>query len=213
VPEYVQLFQDAYGSNPSFGKVLGAITAYVQSLNSGQTPYDLFMSGDEEALSEDAVAGLELFEGQAGCADCHSGPAFSDGNFYVNGVPENGDIWADPLRHIVFRRFFRQLGVPNYRALTEDPGHYALTKEEGDRGAFRTAPLREVARTGPYMHNGVFRTLEEVVAFYNESQDLGLTATEMEQLLAFLNSLSSESIAVEVPTQPDYQVRPLGDNR
>jgi len=97
--------------------------------------------------------------------------------------------------------------------LVEDPGLYALTKDESDRGAFRTAPLREVARTGPYMHNGVFSTLKEVVAFYNDKDDLGLTNPEMEQLVAFLNSLSSEPIPIEIPPQPDYQVRSLGDNR
>ncbi len=211
VPEYVQLFQDAFGRNPSFGGVLNAITAYVQSLNSGVTPYDRFMAGDTAALSAEAQAGLELFN--ANCASCHSGPTFSDNAFYSLGLPENGEIWADPLRHITFRRFFRQLGTPNYRALRTDPGLYALTLEEADRGAFRTAPLREVARTAPYMHNGVLATLDEVVAFYNESLDLQLTGEELAQLVAFLESLSSEPVAVEIPAQPDYQVRTLGDNR
>ena len=213
VPEYVQLFEEAYGNTPSFGKVLGAITAYVQSLNSGSTAYDLYVAGDKDVLSADAEAGLELFEGEAGCAECHNGPTFSDNLFYVHEVPENSEIWSDPLRHITFRRFFRQLGVPNYRALEEDPGLYALNKENADWGAFRTAPLREVGRTAPYMHNGVFETLEEVVAFYDEKDDLGLTGVEVEQLVAFLESLSSEPIEVEVPPQPDYQLRTLGDNR
>jgi len=213
VPEYVQLFQDAYGANPSFGKVLGAITAYAQSLNSGLSPYDLFMAGDEDALPGDAAAGLELFEGKAGCADCHSGLTFSDGEFYVHEVPDNPEIWADPLRHITFRRFFRQLGVPNYRALDTDPGLFALTKEEPDRGAFRTAPLREVGRTAPYMHSGIFDTLEQVIAFYNEKDDLNLTSSEVDQLVSFLNNLSSQVVEVTPTDQPDYQLRTLGDNR
>jgi cytochrome c peroxidase len=213
VPEYVQLFQDAYGTNPSFGRVLGAVTAYVQSLNSGLSPYDLYEAGDQDALSADAISGLELFEGKAGCAGCHAGPTFSDGDFYVHEVPENAEIWADPLRHITFRRFFRQLGVPNYRALDADPGLFALTKEDPDQGAFRTAPLREVARTAPYMHNGVFETLQEVVEFYNDKDDLGLTSREIEQLVTFLENLSSEPVGVEPIDQPDYQLRTLGDNR
>ncbi|VAW39101.1 hypothetical protein MNBD_CHLOROFLEXI01-4629 [hydrothermal vent metagenome] len=212
VPEYVQLFQDALGSNPSFGGILNSLTAYVHSLNTAVTPYDLYTAGDDTALSEEAAAGLTLFE--ASCASCHSGPTLSDGNFYVSGVPENGDIWADPMRHITFRRFFRQLGVPNYRNLTEDVGHYAVTKADGDWGAFRTAPLREVAHTPPYMHNGTFATLDEVVAFYNDGLDLGLTAEEMSQLVAFLNSVSSSELpAVEATDQPAYQLRTLGDNR
>jgi len=212
VPEYAQLFQDAYGKNPSFGGVLNALTAYVHSLNSPAAPYDRYLAGDSSALSADALAGLELFE--ANCASCHSGPTFSDGGFYVSGAPDNGNIWADPLRHVVFRRFFRQLGAPNYRNLTTDVGLYAVTKEAGDWGAFRAAPLRELAYTAPYMHNGVFATLEEVIAFYNDGLDLGLNAAEIDQLAAFLNSLSSAELpAVEPTGQPDYQLRTLGENQ
>jgi cytochrome c peroxidase len=217
VPEYVQLFQDAYGRNPSFGGVLGAVTAYVQSLNSGMSPYDEFMNGDESALSEAALAGLELFEGKAGCINCHSGPTFSDDEFYVLEVPDNKEIWADPLRHISFRRFFRLFGVPNYRNLTSDPGLFALTKEDSDWGAFRTAPLREVAQTAPYMHNGAFVNLEEVVAFHDggaeDDQPLELSVEEISQLVAFLESLSSDLPGVEPPELPEYQLRVVGDNQ
>ncbi|MCP5101208.1 MAG: c-type cytochrome, partial [Chloroflexi bacterium] len=152
VPEYVRLFEDAYGSGPSFGGILKATSAYVQSLNSAPSPYDLYLAGDEAALSAEAVAGLELFAGKAGCADCHNGDTLSDGEFYALGVPENPEIWADPDRHITFRRFFRLFGVPNYRMLTADPGMYALTQQEEDFGTFRTAPLRELVYTAPYMH-------------------------------------------------------------
>ena len=211
VPEYVALFEEAWGKGPSFGGILKSITAYTQSINSGMTPYDNFMAGDTAALSADAAAGLELFD--ANCASCHSGAVFSDNEFHNTGVPQNGDIWANPQRHIIFRRFFRQLGVPNYRNLTEDPGRFAVTKEDEDLGAIRTAPLREVARTAPYMHNGVYSTLEEVVEFYNDSMGLNLSSEEMSQLVAFLQSLSSESVTFEPVEQPAYQLRPLGDNR
>ncbi len=211
VPEYVQLFQDATGRGPSFGGILNAITAYVQSLNSPATAYDRYQAGETDALSDEAVAGLALFE--ANCVACHSGPTFSDGAFYSLGLPENGAIWSEPLNHITFRRFFRQLGVPNYRALRADPGLFALTKAADDFGAFRTAPLREVARTGPYMHNGVFASLEEVVAFYNESRDLGLSDAEITQILRFLENLSSEPVGVTPTEQPAYQLRTLGENR
>jgi cytochrome c peroxidase len=197
--------------------VLRAITAYVQSLNSGLSPYDEYLNVDETALSEEALAGLELFEGKAGCDNCHSGPTFSDDEFYVLEMPENSQVWSDPLRHVTFRRFFRLFGVPNYRNLTSDPGLYALTKEDADWGAFRTAPLREVAQTAPYMHNGVFATLEEVISFHNggmvDDQPLELDEVEITQLVAFLESLSSELPDVEPPELPDYQLRPVGDNR
>ncbi len=221
VPEYVQLFDDAYGSGPSFGRVLGAVSAYVQSLNTTPSPYDRFLSGESEALSADARAGLALFEGKAGCAACHSGPMLSDGGFYALGVPENPDTWDDPLRHITFRRFFRLFGTPNYRALRSDPGRAALTQREADRGAFRTAPLREVADTAPYMHNGVFSDLEQVVAFYNAGggpdngvlSPLGLTDPEISRLIAFLEALSSERPTATPPELPEYQLRTLGENR
>ncbi len=217
VPEYVQLFKDAYNNGPSFGRMVNAVSAYVLSLNSGASAYDRYLAGDTTALSSDAQAGLELFNGKAGCVACHSGPAFSDYNFYALGAPENPDIFSDPLRHITFRRFFRTLGLPNYRNTFEDVGLLALTEDEADRGAFRTAPLREVALTAPYMHNGMFATLEDVARFYNTgtaaTPPLDLSNAEIAQLVAFLQSLSSEQPSVEVPTIPGYQIRALGENK
>ncbi|MCP5094929.1 MAG: cytochrome-c peroxidase, partial [Chloroflexi bacterium] len=111
----------------------------------------------------------------------------------------------------------RLFGVPNYRMLTADPGMYALTQQEEDFGTFRTAPLRELVYTAPYMHNGMFATLEEVVEFYNDGaaneDPLELTSAEVAQLVAFLESTSSELPEVEVPLVPQYQLRPLGGNR
>lgn len=213
VSEYVQLFENAFEAKPSFGRVLRALTAYVHSLNSSDTPYDRYVAGDGRAMTVEAIAGFELFTGDASCADCHTDPTFTDNDLHVHGVPENRNIWADPVTHITFRRFFRQLGLPNYRNVFEDPGLFALTKEDSDWGAFRTAPLREVGRTAPYMHNGIFETLGDVVHFYDEKDNLDLTSEEVAQLVAFLESLSSEPVEVEIPPQPDYQLRPLGDNR
>jgi cytochrome c peroxidase len=115
---------------------------------------------------------------------------------------------------MLFRRFFRQLGTPNYRNLTEDPSLFAVTKQDGDWGAFRTAPLREAVHTAPYMHNGTFATLDDVVDCYNGRLNLGLTGVEKNQLVAFLNSLSSAELpAVEPTGQPAYQLRILGENQ
>jgi cytochrome c peroxidase len=219
VPEYVEMFNNAFGGSPSFGSVLNAITAYVQSLNSPATAYDKYQAGDVQALSADAQAGLALFEGKANCARCHSRPLFSDQEFYNNGVAANPAMLDDPERHVTFRRFFRTLGAPNYRNLREDVGLYALTIQEEDRSKFRTPSLREVGRTAPYMHNGSLETLEEVVNFYNQGggpdqtaglQPLGLSDEEMKQLVAFLESLSSEPIQVVTPMLPDYGLVALG---
>ena len=219
VPAYVELFNEAYGSGPGFGGTIRAVAAYVQSLNSPPSAYDDYLAGDSGALSEEAQAGLALFEGQAGCSSCHSGPLLSDQQFYNTGVAADPDMLADPERHITFRRFFRILGVPNYRNLQEDTGLYALTLNEVDWGKFRTASLREVGQTGPYMHNGSLASLEEVVRFYNEGggesqtaglEPLGLSDEEVDQLVAFLESLTSEVTSVEAPTLPDYQLMTLG---
>ena len=147
----------------------------------------------------------------------------SDGGFHALGVPENEQIFKDPLRHITFRRFNKVIGVPNFMNLRADPGHYAVTKEEGDRGKFRTPTLREVARTAPYMHNGALATLEDVVAFYDKgggerpeqespAQAPGLTADERKALVEFLKTLSGEAVTAKAPNIPDYEIRKLGDN-
>lgn len=219
VPAYVELFGEAFGSEPSFGNVLKAITAYVQSLNSPSTAYDRYLTGDTTALSADARAGLALFNGRANCSSCHSGPLLSDYNYYNIGVTTDPAMFNDPERHLTFRRFFRTLGVSDYRRLQEDVGQFALTMDPADRGKFRTPSLREVGRTVPYMHNGRLTTLEDVIRFYNQGggpgqnaglKPLGLTDNEIAQLVAFLESLSSEPVPVEAPVLPDYQLLALG---
>jgi cytochrome c peroxidase len=219
VPAYVELFNEASGSGPGFGGTLRAIAAYVQSLNSSPTPYDQFLTGDTDALSAEAQAGLALFEGQAQCSSCHSGDLLTDGDFYNTGVATDPAMFQDPELHVTFRRFFRILGVPNYRNLREDVGLFSLTIDQDDWGKFRTPGLREVGRTAPYMHNGSLATLEDVVHFYNDGggpdqtaglQSLELADDEIDQLVAFLESLSSEPVAVEVPPLPDYQLLTVG---
>ena len=220
VPEYVTLFQDAFGGEPSFGKVLNAISAYVSTLNSPAGPYDAALNGDTSGLDTDQLAGYKLFTGKAGCSNCHTGSLLSDGKFYNTGVATDQAMFDDPERYITFRRFFRSLGTPNYRNLREDPGRYALTLDKADWGKFHTPSLREVGRTAPYMHNGSLATLEDVVRFYNDGggksqtaglKPLGLSDAEIGQLVAFLESLSSKPVDVTAPALPDYGVMPLGD--
>ena len=220
-PVYEQMFTDAFGGEPTYGRILNAVTAYVKSIRSRNVPFDRHLTGNENAISDSAKRGLELFRGKAGCLRCHNGPMLSDSRFYKTGVPVNPDIFYEPLRHITFRRFFRTLGL-KAAALREDPGLYAVTKQDDDWGRFRTPTLREVSRTGPYMHNGVFATLEEVIDFYNRGggddarkdpllKPLGLTEPEEADLLEFLNTLSGEKITVERPERPPYELRRLGE--
>ena len=219
-PQYAELFRAAYGGGPSYGRMLNAVAAYVGSLYSPPSAYDRYRAGEAEALSAQAQAGLALFEGKARCATCHSGTLFSDGQYHNLGLPQNPDIFDEPLRHITFRRFFRTLGVPDYSKLEVDVGRYALTQDNSDSGYFLTPALREVGRTAPYMHNGIFVTLEEVVAFYNagggessELSPLNLTPAEQAALVAFLENLSGELVSVEPPEAPAYQLTILGGDQ
>ena len=223
VPVYEEAFKELYGSDVSYGKVLNALSTFVASRNSTDHPYLDFVDGSQSALSPEEKAGLELFEGKAGCARCHSGELLSDGEMHALGVPENPAIFSEPLRHVTFRRFFRLLGLAGYVSIRSDPGQYALTYDESDRGKFRTPSLLEASRTAPYMHNGVFATLEEVVRFYNEGggqhdnvdpvlKPLKLTEDEIDSLVAFLSTLGSSEEFTDIPELPPYEQRILGQN-
>lgn len=223
VPEYEELFRKAFGGEPSFGRTLNAVAAFVRTIVSRNAPLDRYLGGETAALSDAAQEGMRLFQGKAGCIQCHSGALLSDQRFHALGVPENPSLFAEPLRHITFRRFLKTLGTPNYDNLREDVGLYAVTKEQGDRGKFRTPSLREVSLTAPYMHNGVFATLEDVVEFYDRGggihpnksrllRPLGLTDGEKKALVEFLKSLAGDPVVVEPPRLPEYKLRTLGKN-
>ena len=223
VPVYEEAFKELYGSDVSYGKVLNAMSTFVASRNSTDHPYLTFLDGSQSALSPEAKAGLELFEGKAGCARCHSGELLSDGEMHALWVPENPEIFSEPLRHVTFRRFFRLLGLAEYVSIRSDPGQYALTYDESDRGKFRTPSLLEASRTAPYMHNGVLATLEEVVRFYKEGggqhgnvdpvlKPLKLTEDEVDSLVAFLSVLGSSEEVTDIPELPPYEQRTLGQN-
>lgn len=217
VPEYEASFKAVYGEEPSYGKILNAVSAYVKSLVSEDVPYDRYLAGDRQALSDSARRGMELFQGKAGCIQCHRGPMLTDERFHRLGLPENPEVFQEPLRHVTFRRFFKTFGVEGYDALREDAGLYAVTKDLKDKGKFKTPSLREVARTAPYMHNGVFENLEEVVEFYNRGgaeilEPLDLANEEQQALIAFLNALSGKETPVEIPEEAPYELRRLGEN-
>ena len=223
VPEYEEGFKNAFGGEPTYGRILNSVAAFVKSLRSQNVPFDKFIGGDKEAISESAVRGFELFQSKAGCIQCHNGAMLSDGRFHSLGMEVNKDIFRDPQRHITFRRFFRTLGVPGYENLRSDPGLLCVSKAKADLGLMRTPTLREVSNTAPYMHDGQLATLEEVVAFYNmgggpvESKDaklkpLGLTDREQADLVEFLKTLSGDPLDGTKPELPKYELRKLGEN-
>lgn len=223
IPYYESTFKEVMGGEPSYGRILNGITAFVKSVNSVDVPFDRFLEGDTSAISEEAQRGLDLFRGKAGCVQCHNGPMLTDNGFHDLGIPTNPDLFNEPLRHITFRRFYKTLGVAHYYQLDHDPGLYGLTKRAEDDGKFKTPSLREVSRTPPYMHNGTLATLEDVVKFYdtggmgpgaaaNEIRPLGLSSGEKSDLVAFLKTLSGAELIVEPPAPLYYEERELGKN-
>lgn len=148
IPEYDALFQAAYPDVPrealGFQHAANAIAAYeIAAFSFADSPWDRYLAGETAALSEEAKAGALLFYGEAGCAGCHSGNLLTDQRFYNIGVP--------------------QLGPGKKNEEGYDFGRYLETNDPQDLFAFRTPPLRNVAVTGPWMHNGAYRTLEAAV--------------------------------------------------
>jgi len=159
-----------------------ALASYVRSILSGNSRFDRFVNGDREALTADERAGLQVFRGKGGCTACHVAPTFTDEQFHSTGV-----AW----------RTGTTAASGNY----EDTGRFAVTGQDKDLGAFKTPTLRDVARTAPFMHDGSFATLEDVVEFYDQGgrasphldadiRPLHLSVADKRSLTAFLGSLS-----------------------
>lgn len=175
-PEYARAFREALGAVPSGEAIARAVAEYVRSVRAGDSPFDRFAAGDSGALSPLERRGLRLFQGRARCDRCHSGALLSDEQFHNTGV-----AWLD--------------------GAFGDSGRFSVTGRAGDRGAFKTPTLREVAATAPYMHDGSLATLEAVVDFYDRGgnpnphlderiRPLQLSAADREALVAFLRALS-----------------------
>lgn len=224
MPGYVERFSAIWGEAPSQARIAEAIAAYELSLISDDSPFDVYMRGQSDALSASAMRGMELFDGKANCSACHSGALISDQQFHNTSVPPNIGLSKDPLRQVTFRYLMRAKGLDAavYEGLDRDPGKYLVTQDPDDLGLFRTPPLRYLKYTAPYMHNGVFYTLEEVVEFYNIGgtqdvfgtkseliQPLGLSRNEKSDLVAFLESMSGSELTAELPELPAYSVRPF----
>jgi len=217
VPEYVMAFNEIFGTEwPHISQAWQAIAAFQRTIvtDAKKVPFDRFLAGDTGALSDAAKRGMSLFNGKAGCISCHNGALASNERYYNLGVPPAPEFDEDPLYQITLRWELYQKGVPEdvYRSGADDLGLYHKTKRPDDKGKFRTASLRELRWTGPYMHNGVFETLENVVAFYDGGggpgnkvlKPLGLTAEEKVDLVAFLEALSmDEPFLMDEPELPE----------
>ena len=219
IPEYDTLWKKWRNDDINGMRVFNVIGEFIRSLETRNAPFDKFAKGDIGAISAEANDGYALFNGKAGCVSCHNGPIGSDGNLHNTGVPENPDVLKNPLRTITMLRHYASNGMPNYMNVRTDVGAYAISKNAKDIGKFQTAQLRDLKYTAPYMHNGMFKTLEDVVAFYNQGggtgsilKPLNLSAGEQKAIVAFLLTLSGDAVVVKDPGQPDLQARTFGKN-
>jgi cytochrome c peroxidase len=201
----------------NFGK---AIAAYERKLVSRNSAFDRSLAGDAGALSSAAVRGAKLFIGRASCNECHRGPTFTDYQFHNIGTPQVGPHVPeiDPGRA---GGIAKVLGDPFNRAgqfsdHREDEHFRSLTASEADLGAFKTPGLRSVSRTAPYMHNGVYATLWDVLQHYRFGgstgnhagtkspaiQPLNLSDRDVEDLIEFLMALDGEPLPEALVTTP-----------
>jgi cytochrome c peroxidase len=212
VDEYRQEFKKVFGSEEtSRQRIAMALAAFERTLISRNAPLDRYLSGEAAALSPAAKQGYALFIGKGKCTECHFGVNLIDDNFHALNVPELPEFNADP-RVAATRRFVGKLyHFDAFRTLAEDPGRYLITKEDKDWRAFKTSTLRDISKTGPYMHNGVFETLDAVIDFFDQGggagntalQPLGLTTDEKKDLRIFLEeALAGDDIIVEYPALP-----------
>lgn len=178
IPGYVRKFEEAFGSpEVTFDRFAMAVAAFERTVVDLDSPFDRWARGEDKAMSEAAVRGLDLFAGKANCAVCHSGPPLADKRFHNIGLPD-GDV-----------------------------GRFAITKAEIDKGAFKTVTLRNIALTAPYMHDGSLKTLREVIDHYEKVSQEGkakhpnlsmfmrpfrLTEGEKKDLEAFLRALTGD---------------------
>jgi cytochrome c peroxidase len=206
VPEYVRAFAEAGGGGGDVitGRdVERALAAYVRSLVALDAPFDRYVRGDDEAMNASQQRGFNVFIRKGRCGSCHYPPLFS------GAVPPT---WSKTEIEV--------LGVPSRpdtveAAIDPDEGRFRVNGSAFHRYGFRTPTLRSVALTAPYMHNGVYATLEQVVDFYDRGggegigialpnqtlppEPLDLTAGEKRDLVAFMKALTDTAVAQPVP--------------
>ena len=194
---YAPLFKQAFGGISKRNKdVIKAISSYISTLKGFDSKFDKNIRGDENTFTKEETLGFNLFMGKALCATCHFMPL-------TNGtVPP---FFKETEKEVI--------GVPETAAneqLDDDLGFYWKYQEEQHRGMFKTPSIRNVALTAPYMHNGVYSSLEDVIDFYNKGgggglgfdlehqtlpfEELSLSDAEQKALVAFMKTLTDDSM-------------------
>lgn len=217
-PEYVRLCKEAFKDEKDCTSpyARNALIAYLETLVSKDAPFDA------GKMSDAAQRGRAVFEGKGKCISCHNGVYLSDGKPHNTGVPENMEVFKNPVRHLTYQSLIDNHGVPKPHIWRRDVGYYTVSKNLADVGKFITPTLRELKYTAPYMHNGTMATLADVVEFYNqgggkddplaaELKPLGLSGDEKSDLTAFLESLSSAAPVTDTPVVSSQKYQPIKD--
>jgi cytochrome c peroxidase len=195
IPGYAKYFKEAFGTEEvTIERVTKAIADYERTRMSGNSAWDRWQAGDKTAVSDDVKKGHRLFFGNAFCNNCHLGQNFTDSKFHNLGVGWNAETET-----------------------FADEGRYAVTKDDADKGAFKTPSLRDVSKRAPYMHDGSIKTLEEVVKLYSKggvpnphldrkidrrfAEQLDLTDEQVSQLVKFMEALDGEGYQDTPPTE------------
>ncbi|MCI0486235.1 MAG: cytochrome-c peroxidase [Blastocatellia bacterium] len=232
IPDYASRFREVFGGRVRIDSIAKAIAAFERTLVSANSPFDRFIAGDREALSEAAERGFFIFRTKGRCTICHSlnqaFPFLTDQNFRNTGVAANHPAFGG-----LTRRAMQIVRTPQSRAslgalATEDGAHelgrFLVTGNALDLGTFRTPSLRNVELTAPYFHDGSAATLADVVRFYmkggndNPSRDwelqpVDLTEREQSDLIEFLKSLTGDDARRMYGDQPSAVSRQLSARR
>ncbi len=201
-PKMVAMFKAAYDAQPNpkdYGRALAVFQRHF--IVTGESPFDKFMKGDKKALSASAQRGMALFKDKtkANCVACHNGPNFTDSDFHNIGLKRNALFDQQAYREVL-KFDAKRTGVKEWEGIDDDPGRYTITKNKDDWKKFKTPTLRNLADTGPYMHDGRYASLDEIIEHYNRGGDktpnqdprikpLNLSKEEKEDLKAFLLAL------------------------
>ncbi len=214
--DYAGLFTAAFGRGPDMDTVGKALASYERTLVSGDSPFDRWYFGKvEAAIGESAKRGFALFRGKARCIGCHTvtpkSTLFTDNAFHNTGIGYYATMRPAKLKidlllapgHIerVDTNLLTTTGTQQF----SDLGRYEVTGLPADRWRYRTPTLRNVGLTAPYMHDGSLSTLRDVLRFYNRGgvsnevldpliSPLGLSDTEIDDLLTFLQSLTGSNV-------------------
>lgn len=227
--DYVKAFQSVFGKQGdgvTMTEVTQAIAAFERTLISGNSPFDRWYFGKEEgALNDQQKRGFDLFINHGRCVSCHTieqtQALFTDNKFHNVGVGINAIQKEAPALVSAFVQAEATMSEVDVKVLTDkrtsELGRLAVTKSLEDIGSFKTPTLRNIAPTAPYMHDGSLKTLRDVIVHYNNGgvtkegdpvndflsggiRPLGLTDAQIDDLVAFMESLTSPEYAPLVKT-------------